>query len=691
MSAGLTRAELPRFARVAGGWRGLRAAGVEADGVLRLLRVPDEGIAWGPELGPPDPVAPGGVAIAATGGGFVADPAGRLLRVTPCEPLPQEPGLLGVATVDAELSPGLFLGPRGLCFGPRGRVYVADAASVLVVDPATGAVTGNWPASAPWQVVAHGEHLYVLDRGGPSGTGRITRFSPDGVADPAFAPQGLVDPQRIAVDADGLAVLDRGPEHDSVRLLEDTGAVTRTWRPVRGDPGGGQPPVAVPRVAGLALLGARLHLADADRHDLLTFSRDGTLVGVTQPAVPIADLLATDGSLWSFPLAGGAWRRHDQAGRSVRSGVFVTGPLDTGTSTARREVRARFSRGAGEHVRLWTAVLPDGVVPGPDTVPTRSTAGADWVGWSPLPADVEAALLPGPTGPALWLAGELSGDGSGSPTVSQLAVTGAESWLDLLPAIYRRPDHADFLDRLLRLLGGVQVETDTAREGLVAWFDAWAAPDRPGGPGPLDDLAAWVLADLDEGWEEAARRAEVARAHPSQALRGTPRGLADAIEARFGVRPVISHPAQQASVWALPADDAAGARLGFTTMVAAAAPDGAIVGATATLDHSHLTAGVRPGAPLYADLAHRFVVRVPASAVAGREAELRALVDAHAPAHTSYSLCLAAPTSRLGIGSRLDDLLRVGGPAAPLTLGEPPEPGAALAGHTPKLGGEHLT
>ena len=33
----------------------------------------------------------------------------------------------------------------------------------------------------------------------------------------------------------------------------------------------------------------------------------------------------------------------------------------------------------------------------------------------------------------------------------------------------------------------------------------------------------------------------------------------------------------------------------------------------------------------------------------------------------------------------------VDGQPAVLTLGEPPEPGAALAGHAPKLGGEHLT
>jgi hypothetical protein len=126
-------------------------------------------------------------------------------------------------------------------------------------------------------------------------------------------------------------------------------------------------------------------------------------------------------------------------------------------------------------------------------------------------------------------------------------------------------------------------------------------------------------------------------------------------------------------------------------MVAAAAPDGAVVGVTAMLDHSHLTAGIRTGAPLFADLAHRFTVRVPATAVAGREDELIALIDSHAPAHTNFALCLIAADARVGRQSTLGVDLIVGGPRRPLELGTPSEPrGAVLAGHSPRLGAERL-
>ena len=51
-----------------------------------------------------------------------------------------------------------------------------------------------------------------------------------------------------------------------------------------------------------------------------------------------------------------------------------------------------------------------------------------------------------------------------------------------------------------------------------------------------------------------------------------------------------------------------GSRLGVSTVLAPAQPDGAVVGSTAIMDRSHLTNGADFGAPLFDDVAYRFTV-----------------------------------------------------------------------------------
>ena len=86
-------------------------------------------------------------------------------------------------------------------------------------------------------------------------------------------------------------------------------------------------------------------------------------------------------------------------------------------------------------------------------------------------------------------------------------------------------------------------------------------------------------------------------------------------------------------------------------MLAAAPPDGAVVGVDAIVDQSTLTGGIESGAPLFDDLAHRFHVAVVPDAgrdVSTLDADLRAVVDAEKPAHTVYTLCIAGPRARVG-------------------------------------------
>lgn len=711
----MTRAEtardrLPRFALLAGGWLGLRARGVEVDArsELTLSRIPDAGVPVGPAVAF-DPRGPGGLAVGTDGFGFVCDPVrAKVLRFDECAPLESAPGLLGIAAVDAEFCPGRFLTPRGLAIGPRRRLYVADAGAdaVIVVDLLTGATTGSWPAVGPWQVVADEQRLLVLDRSGPAGSGRIRALDADGTEDSSFAPDSLLDPFRVAPirvapGAASLVVLDRGPAADRVVVVDGaTGAELVAWTPVRGDPLIPGSLVDVARVAGLAVLGERVHLVDAAQGDLLTFTIGGDLVGIGRAATELADLLWAGGALWGEPVAGGPWLRHDPVGRSLTAGAFVCGPIDTATETGRRELRARLTRSPGQHVRLWTAVVRGGVVPDPATLPLGADPSPGWVGWAALPADVEAALLPQPSGPLVCIGGELSGDGASSPRVGQLAVGGGGGWLDLLPAVYRKDaDRADFLDRLLRLLQSLASETDAERRDLAARFDAWAAADDGGGSGALDDLAGWLAVGLDERWDEQRRRRTVAGAHAAQAVRGTALGLGDAIQERFGTRPVITSPAQRATVWSLGPDESEcgcvgqPSGLGFSTMLAAAPPEGAVVGTSAAVNGSHLLGGERAGAPLFADLAHRFHVQLLAASVAGGggEAALRALIDAERPAHTAYTLCLIGPDARVGVQSRVGVDLIVGGPPPAWTIGTPTGLGhSALTGLQARVGKEHI-
>lgn len=699
---------LPRYVNGADGWLGLRADGVEvgAAGELRLQSIPDLGTPYGPALAATTE-APGGWALDDTGTGGLSDPdSGRVLVLTTCPPQYDDTtDLLGRRATDTELMPGRFVTPRGLVLGPRGRLYVADAGAdaVLAIELATGTITGWWSdVVEPWCLATDGAAIYVLDRGGASGAGRVRRFDADGVADPSFAKGLFSDPVRFAVGGSRLLVVDRGVAADTIVPVvlggPDDGTVDgnsqAAWahpaRVERDPRSGTQISSVVTRIAGVAAADECVYLVDASRGDLLTFTADGGNVGSTAPVHPLADLQVSGPVLWSAPAAAGTLLRHDLTGSRLRAGAFVCGPLATGTVDGRRELRARVEWVVGAHLQLWTAVTPGNVAPKPSSLPGPDPAIAPAPGaapWAALPADVDVALISGAPGPQLWIGGRLSGDGSSTPSVHQLSVAGARGWIDHLPAIYRRDDaQSNFLDRYLRLVQSVQEETSAERVALVRRFDPWTASD-PARGGALDVLADWLDLRLDERWDETTRRGIVAGAFAAQGLRGTPRGLAAAIEARFPSgkgEPAItlSEPAQGATIWVLEAASAGNtcgchgspSGLGFDTMLVAGPADGAVVGASAVVGQSSLTAGVDVGTPLFADLAHRFHVSASEYVLArnGGEPALRALIDAERPAHTTYTLCVFGPNARVGVQTRVGIDAIVSGPSAPLDLGGPP-------------------
>jgi phage tail-like protein len=714
---------LPRFANGADGWLLPDASGIEVgpSGELRLQSIPDVGTPAGPTLAVPAGAAPAGCALDETGTGFVSDPdGGRVLVVNRCAPAyAATTDVIGTRASDLELLPGSFVTPRGLVRGPRRRLYVADsgANAVAVIETDRGATTGRWDGMVqPWCLAATAESVYVLDRGGAAGAGRVRCFDADGVEDTAIGASItplFTDPVRLAVVDDHLLVVDRRATLDAVvPIVLATGELDpgsqQVWStPVRDsrDPRtGALTRTPVVRIGGIAGGAGRVYLVDDALHDLVTYTLAGDFVGSTRPLQPISDLWLSDEVLWTSPAEPGTLLCHAVDGGRVRTGSFVCGPLSTVTEHGRRELRVRFDRVLGGHLQLWTAVTPAAVPPGVDTLPALGLSAVSMPGqtaWSPLPADVDVALIADPVGPQLFIGGQLAGDGTTTPAVHQLVVSGSRGWIDRLPAVYRKDvAQSDFLDRFLRLLHSVQAEGAQETADLVRRFYARTADDRPetrNGAGVLDALAGWLDVDLDERWDEQRRRAVVTDAFAAQAVRGTPMGLAAAIKERFDIDVVIDEPAQRARIWSLGGTDSASGcachgepgGLGFDTMLVAGLFDGAVLGASAVVGQSSLTAGANPGAPLFADLAHRFHISAPSSGVdaLGGETALRALVDAERPAHTAYTLCLYGAHARVGLQARVGIDAIVAGSAEPLILDDAPVlQDAALAGAVARPG-----
>lgn len=710
MTVPSARDRLPRYLNLDGGWLGLTSEGldVDSDGSLTLARIPDVGSTLGPLLTGVTPAsAPGGLAVVGAVGGFVSDPAlDAVWALAPCVPDPAD-------TTDCQwtqVNPGSFDTPRGLLIGPRGRLYVADSGhdQIQVLEPTTGSLVGRWDGlTQPELLAADGDdRLYVLDRGGPGGAGRVQRFTADGVLDQTFqtavlATASVHSAERMTTTGAGAAwrllVVDRPAdpaEPDRVVVLDTAGAIDpamggRWSHPTRRvrDPRTGQPidgPVA--RIGGLAASvgpagGDRLYVVDAGTSELLVFDADGGFVAVapTPAGTLVADVhLAADGRLWTYPAGSPApsapshLRRLDPIGSRVRRGLFVAGPVVVDAGDARLgELRVDADSAAPAHLALASTTTASA-----DPDPAGLPGIATWANpfdpagpWTALPSGSPVTLLPPGPGTQCWIGGVLSGEGTTTPVVRQAAVVvDPTSWLDHLPAIYRNdPAGADFLERFLRVIRTVQSEESTRADDLALLFDPATAPDvsLAGAGTALDRLAGWLDVDLDEAWSEAKRREVLASTFARQAVRGTPDGLRQAVLAYLGVDITISEPANDATLWRL---DVAG--LDDATMLCPAPFDGAVLGRTAVVDQSTLTAGNDPGAPLFADLAHRFCVRALAADVvgAGGTAALTEVIDREKPAHTAYRVCLADADMRVGMNARVGVDSIVGGSPKPLHL-----------------------
>lgn len=639
-----------RFLNTGDGWPGLAVAGVAqgADGALRLRSVPGDAVA---------------------------------------------------------LEDGCAPGPDR-ARGPRGRWYEADADGgvVDVVDGPTGQVAARLgPFPRPVAVAADDDRtLYVLDA-----SGTVTKVDVDGAIDPSWwstvrtaadAPEAVAFLTVATVGDRVLVVLVDHPSLGPDRILvvdavgvEDAGR-TAAWSTLATrsrDPRSGEwREDRVLRIASVAVDGeaGRLYVVDATTGRLGCFELDGTWVGwAVGPASPTLvhvaldpcggpgrSVVVVDADGHPFALA--------EAAAWTRAGTFVCGPVTVGVDpTTWQELRIRLAADSDGPVRLWTLTGDHDLGPTAETVPGEAGSPTT-LAWTPLPDGLPAALVPSGPGRFLWIAGLLAGDGTGSAALEQLRVdAGRPSWAEHLPPLYRGPgpEH-EFLDHVLRWFESILRDQEDGLDALPASLDPWAAPDDPTGRGAaqasaLDELARWLDVTLDERWSPERRRRVTAEAFALHAARGTADGLRRLAAAYLDAPVTITEVSASASVWVLgPGDEVAphASGLGMTTMLAASAPQGAVLGSTAFAGGSTLTDGATYGAPLFEDVAHRFCVTVSAADVADPVdlAAVTRLLDQEKPAHTAYHLCVVGPAARVGFQARVGIDTIVAGPPGPLAL-----------------------
>ena len=728
-----------------GRWPGFKMSGLELrnDGVLHLASLPlFAGTLPDSVKSAPVPDGPAGLAIDAGGTLYFSDPDGnRVRRIVGCDDSVSAVPCMGGATQGAT---GLNT-PRGLLIPPhRQALFVADSANnrIQIFDLATFELVEIWgqpnsastaPGSEPGQfdtpsamAADSSGNVYVVDYGNQ----RVQKFNAIGQVIPAFATKvqvsgSLTEPAGIAVreQNDEVWILVIDASSAEIPIFDSTG------KPVLDAQGNARiiNDAHLTQPLGIAVTGDSIYIGDNASERVLRFQIGDTIdyagvaIGYQGPVAAL--LLDRAGDLWVH-----AGDSITPTKLSARSGFGMLGslwidpknPLTVpGRSVFWHRLKALAkSLPPNAHLDLYAYVAND-LSSHPAVDPTAPNPFAD-PKWQSIhyTANLDVTDLfieaPSTASPSmtdsyktkyLWVGALFSGDGTASPELSQLRVEfDYPSYAQYLPAIYRNNAACNqFLDRLLSLFesffSGVEYEIDA----LPALFDPAAVPK-----GFLAWLAGCLGLNLDDNWTEQKKREIIAHIFELSGKRGTAEGLRESLQLFAGVNAIIQEPLLNASWWALPSSnsccqscaEAAGAAgttwqggqnslLGWTTMLAPAQPQGAVVGTSAVLDQSQLITDQQFGSPLFTDVAYQFSVQVYRSEVMAPGAidGIRAIVEQEKPAHTTYQLCIIDPLFRVGFQGRVGVDTVVAGPPRSLSLGTGQALGddTVLAGPAPSL------
>lgn len=654
-------------------WPGFQWEGLECDtdGVLRLLPLPKVDGPLPDVARTSSPPVVSGLAIGPDGTVFYSLPGGRILRVSGCGG--HTPELCDAGQPDGEPA-----APLGLHWHPhRGALVVADAArgEVRFLDPDRRTTTDVWRGfDRPVAVATDADGaVYVVD----VARQRIERYTPPGELDPAFwqavAASGLVTaPVAVAGDGERLAVLDAAA--CAIAIVDPRGRVLDVV------------PTHLSHVTTFALADGAYYVADPERRRVVVLRpngrgaivRAGDIAGYDLPAAAIA--ADRTGGLFIVPGAAlGPIRCRRDAGHRSVGWLWSQAIAVDGVAHVWQRLQATIALPAGTHAQCFVHTGHPGVPPPP---PVDGVFAAPWRPFAYDLTDVFVTSGGGPTD-ALWVGLHLATETDATPSVSQLRVEfDREGLVSHLPTIYREGADGDFLVRYLGLFQSLFEDLGRHIEDLPALVDAAAAPADA-----LGWLAGFLDQPLPEAWSETQRRHAVATAYARLARRGTTAGLREAVRLETGVGIQIDEPLQGMAWWCLPSrptDCPAGAspaweetgdsRLGVTTRLASSAPQGAVLGTSATLGASDLIGADEYGMPLFDDMAYRFTVRVHAAHVRSAETleRVRAVVDRERPAHTAFDLCVIAPGLRVGHQARLGVDTVLGASASPSRLGEGP-------------------
>jgi phage tail-like protein len=665
----------------------------------------------------PRPDGAAGVAMAADGTWFYSVPSrNELWRNHPCGTGPQ---LIPCLNAEGQQSRMLQM-PRGLLIHPiRRTLGVADSGNNRLVwfDLETFQLMDEWGSTGsqaglfldPWTIASDIQgNVYVTDIGNK----RVQKFTPDGAVIPEFwdtvvksierASWSIERPVDVAVLSNNamtnVFILDG--DQSVVFVVDDTGKSSQRI-PLQGVRPGEALSLAVTENA----VYIAVHGADG-RGKIDEYQLNGTLDGAVHGYDgPVAALRLSDrktllihpgrtdppfecpldggfrknGFLWGGPFSTKSpmpiqWHllssdveRESVAGH-LQLYVYVTGSAKAGpdptTVPASWQEASEFGDVLDRVVELDSKRLHDS---GANPARHRDR-------WIRLTSNTAHALLPGQAGDCLWLGMEFISDGTTSPVVSQVRIDwDHETYLQHLPGIYRRDLRSNyFLARFLSTYESLYRDVENRIAHLRDLFDPFKLDADL-----LPWLAGWLALDWNADWSELDQRRAIAHAFESYAWRGTPRGLRQAIRHYTGVDAVIEEPLLQAAWWMLPEAtidqvvEGGASVLGVTSMLVPAEAQGAVVGATAILDQSHLIGQAEFGVPLFSDMAYQFTVQVHQGQVQDERKlqAVQAVIEREKPAHTAHHLCIVKPMMRIGFQARLGIDTAVAGPSLPTRFG----------------------